>query len=93
VNTSNIVISDAQYIVKPPKDLVLRVIFNDQFSDCIVAQRNKLNLTQEELAKRSGVSRVTIAKIETKQRLAGADVVLKLLDALNLEICFREQME
>ena len=52
-----------------------------------------LGLTQEELAKKSDVNRVTIAKIETRQRLASIDVILKLLDALDLEIKFVEQTE
>ena len=54
-------------------------------------QRKKLGLTQEALADISGVNRVTIAKLETHQRLASIDVILKLLHALNLEIQFVEQ--
>ena len=71
----------------------LRYTFNIQFSKCLVKRRKMLGLSQEELAKKSDVNRVTIAKIETRQRLASIDVILKLLDALDLEIKFVEQTE
>ena len=54
----------------------------------IKENRQLKNITQEELAEKSGVNRVTIAKIEKFQRQAGIDVVLKLLNALNLDIKF-----
>lgn len=66
----------------------LKFAFNARFSQCITSQRKKLGLTQEELANKSGVNRVTIAKLETHQRLASMEVVLKLLTALNMEIQF-----
>lgn len=69
----------------------LRFAFNARFSQCVADQRKKLGLTQEALSQKSGVSRVTIAKIETFQRLASIEVILKLMDALNLEIQFTEQ--
>lgn len=71
----------------------LRYTFNIQFSKCLVKRRKMLGLTQEDLAKKSGVNRVTIAKIETRQRLASMDIILKLLHALNLEIQFIEQAD
>lgn len=43
-------------------------------------------LTQEELSKKSGVSRVTIANLESgKQTIAKSSTIIKLADALNVE--------
>lgn len=71
----------------------LRYTFNIQFSKCLARRRQMLGLTQEGLAKKSGVNRVTIAKIETRQRLASMDIILKLLHALDLEIQFIERKD
>ena len=65
--------------------------FNRYISRCITLQRNNMNMTQEELAQRSGVSRVTISAIEKRRRLASTEVLLKLLDALNLSIAIVER--
>ena len=45
-------------------------------------------MTQEDLAKASGVSRITISAIEKRKRVVSTEVLLKLLDALNLDIVF-----
>ena len=48
--------------------------------------RVKAGLTQEELAEKSGISRVTIALIESeKQKVAKSSTILKLADALKIE--------
>ena len=48
--------------------------------------RVKAGLTQEELAEKSGISRVTIALIESgKQQVAKSSTILKLADALKIE--------
>lgn len=73
------------------RDEMLRFTFSANFARCLVSQRKKLGLTQEQLSELSGVSRVTIAQLEKYQRLAGTEVVLKLLDALNLDIHFVER--
>lgn len=65
--------------------------FNRCVSRCILAQRKKLNMTQEDLADKSGVSRVTISAIEKRKRVVSTEILLKLLDALNLNICFVER--
>lgn len=74
-----------------PSDKIMRFAFNSYFAQCLVSQRKRLGMTQESLAKKSGVNRVTIAKIESFQRLASTEVILKLADALNLEIQFIER--
>lgn len=66
----------------------LKFGFSIEFSKCIIHKRRELGWTQEELAKRSGVNRVTIAKLEKFQRTASMDVVLKLLYALGMELQF-----
>ena len=79
------------YLTGLSPDDQLKFAFNARFSQCITSQRKKLGLTQEALADKSGVNRVTIAKLETHQRLASTDVILKLLDALDLDIQFVER--
>lgn len=71
-----------------PKDQVARFLFNANFAQCLIKRRTELGLTQAALAEKSGVCRVTIAKLETLQRLVSTEVILKLLDALDLEIQF-----
>lgn len=79
------------YLTELSTEEQLKFAFNARFSQCIISQRKKLGLTQEALADKSGVNRVTIAKLETHQRLASTDVILKLLDALDLDIQFVER--
>mgnify|MGYP003571621527 CR=1 FL=1 len=46
--------------------------------------RKKAGMTQEELAKASGISRVTIIALESgKQSVAKSSTIIKLADALN----------
>ena len=73
------------------KEELLRFIFNASFAQCLVRRRKELGLTQEALANKSGVNRVTIAKLESYQRLASTEIILKLLDALDMEIQFVER--
>lgn len=62
--------------------------FNIAFSDCIIERRKELGWTQAILAEKSGVNRVTIAKLERYQRTASVEVVLKLLYTLGMGIKF-----
>lgn len=75
--------------LSPEEELLFR--FNRYISHCILTQRKKLNLTQEELAQKSGVSRITISAIEKRKRVVSTEILLKLLEALNLNICFIER--
>ncbi len=52
----------------------------------LAEHRNKRMLTQEQLAKLSGVSRPTIAALETGSRGAYLRTAYKLANALNIEI-------
>ena len=74
-----------------PSHKIMRFIFNARFAQCIIEQRKRLGMTQDDLAKKSGVNRTTIAKIESHQRLASTEVILKLIAALNLDIQFVER--
>lgn len=62
--------------------------FNRLVSHCIATRRKELGMTQEDLARISGVSRVTISSIEKRKRLVSTEILLKLLNALNLNIAF-----
>lgn len=66
----------------------LKFEFNYVFSNCVREQRKTLGWTQNELAEKSGVNRVTIAKIEMQQRTVSVEVMLKLLQALGMTIQF-----
>lgn len=87
-NNSNIPLGEYTNIDRLPKEEFARFLFNARFAQCLVERRKELGLTQEALAKKSGVNRVTIAKLESFQRLASTEVILKLLDALDMEIQF-----
>ncbi len=65
--------------------------FNIAFSDCIIKRRKELGWTQMILAEKSGVNRVTIAKLEKYQRTASIEVMLKLLYTMGLDIKFIER--
>ena len=69
----------------------LRLSFNVSFANCIIKRRRELGWTQEVLAQKSGVNRVTIAKLEKYQRTVSVDVMLRLLNALGLSIQFKPQ--
>ena len=48
--------------------------------------RLEAGLTQEQLAKKSGISRVTIALLESgKQTVTKSSTIIKLAEALNVE--------
>lgn len=50
------------------------------------AARIAAGLTQEQLAQKSGISRVTIAMLESgKQTVAKSSTIIKLADALKVE--------
>ena len=48
--------------------------------------RKGINITQEELAKRAGVSRQTIISVEKNKFIPGLDVALKISNSLNAPI-------
>ena len=48
--------------------------------------RKGINITQEELAKRAGVSRQTIISVEKNKFIPGLDVALKISKSLNTPI-------
>lgn len=49
--------------------------------------REKLGMTQEELAKKSGVSRITIVGIETgRTKVTRTDTLAKIADAVGMAI-------
>lgn len=71
-----------------PLENQLKFLFSNEFAECLVTRREELGWSQDRLAEESGVNRVTIAKIETFQRTASIDIVLKLLYALGMKIQF-----
>lgn len=54
------------------------------FGDNLRFWRRRLNFSQNELAKRSGISPVTIGQIETGKRKARRDTIQKLIDGLGI---------
>lgn len=62
--------------------------FNRLVANCITERRREQGITQEDLATISGVSRVTISAIEKRKRVVSTVVLLKLLDALDVDIAF-----
>ena len=64
---------------------------NKQFSNVIVEiikKRLELNMTQRELAEKTGIKQPMIARIEKFDSVPRLDTLIKILDALDLNICF-----
>ena len=71
-------------------EMQLKFAFSIEFADCLVKRRKELGWSQDKLAEESGINRVTIAKLETYQRVAGIETVLKLLHTLGMKIQFED---
>lgn len=56
----------------------------------IIARRKTLDLTQEQLAHRAGVSRRTIISVEAGQHDIGIRKLLRLLDSTGLTLSVKE---
>lgn len=65
-----------------------RYLFNLEFAIALKKRRMELGWTQDLLAEKSGINRMTINKIEKLNRFASLELVLKLLYTLDLKICF-----
>ena len=57
---------------------------NESFAKSLVYYRSKADLTQEELAKKSGISKVQIARYETGNASPRPNAIMKLAKALNI---------
>ena len=71
-------------------EMQLKFVFSIEFADCLVRRRKELGWTQDKLAEESGINRVTIAKLETYQRMASIETMLKLLHTLGMKVQFIE---
>ncbi|NEA32140.1 helix-turn-helix domain-containing protein [Streptomyces sp. SID13031] len=60
-----------------------------KFGATIKAERTRLALSQHELARRAGVSRSWLAKLEAGHRGAEFEQILRLLEALDLSLVLR----
>lgn len=66
----------------------LKFSFNLEFTMQLLSRRKEFGWTQDELAEKSGVNRVTISKIERFQSMASIEVILKLAHALGMRLSF-----
>lgn len=66
---------------------------SDYIVHCIRERRKQLGLSQEELGEVAEVSLPTISRIERGKETARLDVILRLLDALGLEIVLTSRGE
>lgn len=62
------------------------VEWRQELENRIRENRERLGITQHELAEQSGVPRSTIAEIEEGIRTPGVDVAIKLADALGVQV-------
>jgi transcriptional regulator with XRE-family HTH domain len=58
------------------------------FASKVIKARQKINITQAELAKRSGLKQSAISRIENQGSLPRIDTVYKIAQALDLDIDF-----
>lgn len=59
--------------------------------EIFAARRKSLDLTQEDLAKKSGVSLRTILGVESGKFYMRFDIMLRIIDALDLSFFFEEK--
>lgn len=57
----------------------------------IIRRRKALGLTQEEVAKKAGLTQAQIARIENSSQIPRVDTVIKVGIALGLSITFNEE--
>lgn len=69
---------------------LLMLSFSSHLAKAVKENRKKKGWTQEDLARESGIDRVTIARIETKLRVPQIQSLLKLLHALDLNLAIDE---
>lgn len=62
-----------------------------QFGQVLRGIRNEKDLTQEELAEKSGVVQDKISKLENNNHNPTLDTAFRLLGALNYEVVLRER--
>lgn len=77
---------DQDSFMKEYRSQLQSQLFRSILSKYIYTWRNQNNITQNELAKRSGVDRTMIAKIERLQQTASLDTTIKLLNATNASL-------
>ena len=77
---------DQDSFMKEYRSQLQSQLFRSILSKYIYTWRNQNNITQNELAKRSGVDRTMIAKIEKVQQPTTLDTAIKLLSSLDLGI-------
>ena len=76
------------FITLISEDDLMRIRFTIIFANFVNKQRQALGWTQEELAEKSRVNRITISKIERYHQTASIEVILKILKAFNMTIQF-----
>lgn len=59
---------------------------NGEIADLIISLRNEMNITQEQLAEKSGVSQANISKIENGKYMPSIKVIKRIADALGKRI-------
>lgn len=63
----------------------------NQFLDIVRARRKTMDLTQNELARKLGVSQVYLSDLENGKRSLSAERLLALLNVLNLELVAQDK--
>lgn len=67
----------------------MRVVSLAHLAGAVRGRRMELGLTQAELAERAGVSRFWVNRFEARKQTAEIGLVLRVLDALGLEVDLR----
>lgn len=63
-----------------------RSVLYSEVSRLVLSRRRDVGMTQEELSKKSGVSRVTIMNLELMKKMVGMDSVEKIADGLGCSV-------
>jgi len=60
----------------------------ESFGSKILDARKKIGISQEELANKADITRTNLSRIENGKYKVGLDILLKIAEALNLELGF-----
>ena len=66
-----------------------KIQFREHLIDQYIALRKAKGLSQEQVANLTGIARTNIVRIESKRNTPTIEVLLKLADALNMELEIR----
>ena len=82
---NNVELSDEDYKYFKEQEKIGNIIID------LIARRDELGMTQRDLEKKSGVKQTMIARIEKFDSIPRLDTLIRLADALDMELCLKKK--